>query len=514
METLHALPEVHVELDGVPLADADARAVGRVEVVRSLSLPAQCEVVLRDPAGPLGRGEQVPVGARFRLGVGANGDTLFLGQVTAANVHYGPSLEREVRLRGYDALHLLRQHQPVRNHVEVTPADLARELAGRVGLSVSAGEDGPLHHRICQFRQTDLELLSAVTAGCGLYFQLEGEELRLFPLSGTGRAVALALGEDLLELDAEVNADPACQKVAALGWDPWRAVPHSGRADHARAARPPHPAARPDRFGASGERTLTGTLVQSDRQTDSLAQAQLDRCRSRETQAHGVCLGDTRLGPGVPVELTGTGESLAGRYVVASVRHTLDRERGFLTEFDTALPSPGSAGERADAGERSDPVASLGVVRRVDDPEDLGRVQVSLPGFGDLESSWLEVLLPAAGPGKGMVALPDVDDRVLVLFPDADPAQGVVLGGMYGPAGPADEVVAGGSIDAFSLLTAGGQRLRLDDGEEAVRLENDRGSFVELTPDKVTLHAECDLEIAAPGHNIVIRGGAVDFRRG
>ena len=67
-------------------------------------------------------------------------------------------------------------------------------------------------------------------------------------------------------------------------------------------------------------------------------------------------------------------------------------------------------------------MAVPGVVKSVDDPDQLGRVQVTLPTLGDIESAWMEVLSVGAGSGKGLVALPDVDDSVLVLLIHGDPA--------------------------------------------------------------------------------------------
>jgi hypothetical protein len=47
-----------------------------------------------------------------------------------------------------------------------------------------------------------------------------------------------------------------------------------------------------------------------------------------------------------------------------------------------------------------------------------------------------------------------------------------------------------------------------------IRLENSDGSFVELSPEKVTVHAARDLQIEAPGKAIVIRGSTIDFQKG
>ncbi|HYE99996.1 MAG TPA: type IV secretion protein Rhs, partial [Planctomycetota bacterium] len=64
-----------------------------------------------------------------------------------------------------------------------------------------------------------------------------------------------------------------------------------------------------------------------------------------------------------------------------------------------------------------------------------------------------------------------------------------------------------------TFVTPGGQRLRLDDHANAVRLENRDGSYVELGPERATVHAATDLCLEAPGRAVTIRGRTVDFRR-
>jgi phage baseplate assembly protein gpV len=151
------------------------------------------------------------------------------------------------------------------------------------------------------------------------------------------------------------------------------------------------------------------------------------------------------------------------------------------------------------------------VVTSADDPDGLGRVKVTLPGYGDVESDWREVLVPGAGAGKGMVALPDVDDKVLVLLPNGDPAAAIVLGGLYGADRPIDAGIDGGAVKRWSVLTPGGQRVILDDTLGRVVVANRDGSSVVLAPDKVTVHAACDLVIQAPGKTMTLRANKIDL---
>jgi phage baseplate assembly protein gpV len=109
---------------------------------------------------------------------------------------------------------------------------------------------------------------------------------------------------------------------------------------------------------------------------------------------------------------------------------------------------------------------------------------------------------------------PDVGDLVLVLCPHADPARGIVLGGLYGMDAHPDPGVEDGAVKRFTLRTPGGQVLKLDDTGQIIRFDNSDGSFVELAPGTVKLHSNVDLEIEAPGQAVVIRGSTIDFQQG
>jgi phage baseplate assembly protein gpV len=241
-----------------------------------------------------------------------------------------------------------------------------------------------------------------------------------------------------------------------------------------------------------------------DDHMDGLAQAELDRRSAREVTLWAVTEGDPRLRPGTPMEVSGIDGSIAGRYVLTSVTHTVDPQRGFLSEISTVPPPPHRP-------RRQGVVATVGEVTDVDDPDGLGRVKVKLPTYNDVETDWMGVVIGGAGSGKGLIALPDVGDEVLVLFAHGDPGQGMVLGGLYGLTAPPDPGVEGGAIRRYTFVTPGGQRIRLDDDKELIRVEDSTGNSVELSPSGVTIHAAVPFTIDASGQPIVIKGKTVDF---
>ena len=505
MSPITALPQATLTADGAPLPAEALAPLSSVRVQQRLSLPTLCELVFSDPPGPLDIAAQLPLGAQLRVGIAGYPDALFVGEVTAVEYLYGAGRGNEVHIRAYDRLHRLRKRQAVRAHVQVNVRDLARDLAGDLGLSVEAADAGPVWPRLIQHRQSDLELLTEVAEQCGLYLSLRDEVLHLLTLEGIGASIPLALGRSLWEAHFEATGEAAWTSVTASGWNPLRVEAYTGRASAPRVGRQVEAENWPNRVGGD-ERTLPHEAAGDTRHAEAIAQGELDRRVAYGVTFWGVAQGDPLLRPGTRVDVEGVDSSMAGQYVLTAVTHTLDRERGFVSELSTTPPAPTQREPGA--------FVAYGVVTRVDDPDRLGRIQVSLPTYNNVETGWMHVVSPGAGPHKGLMALPDVGDQVLVLLSHGDPGQGVVLGGLYGMQGPEDSGVEGQAVRRYLFHTPGGQRVRLDDVRQTIRLENSDGSYVELTPDKVRIHAARDLEIEAPGRSIVIRGQAIDFQRG
>ncbi len=520
MNSIATIPKLSIEMDGVPIPAEDARTLAEVRVHQSLSLPTVCELIFHEPGSTLFDDASLLPGTSLQIRVEGFLENLFAGEVTAVTYEYGPSRERRVLIRGYDCLHRLRKRQPVGAHVQVNLNELAQTLVMDLGLRVEAVDSGPLRQNIIQYNQSDFDLMAEVAEKCGLYFVLRNNVLHLITLEGIGNQVSLVLGSSLLEARIEVNTDSICHSVETSGWDPHRVESVSGRADRARVNRQIAVHLASHRVGGSGQRTIVDAVVQDDRQADGIAQAELDRRVAREVVLWGIAEGDPRLQPGTPLGVSGVAESLAGRYVLTTVKHILDHNRGYICEIDTSPPQPRPRPSMAGS--------TLGVVSQVDDPDGMGRVRVVLPNYGGVETSWLPVVVPGAGPDKGLIALPDIEDRVLVLLLNADPDQAVVLGGLYGVNRPPDAGLADGIVRRYTFTTPGAQRIRLDDQTESIEIKNSNGDFIrlapeevrlgdnfgsliELTPGRCRIHAATDLEIGAPGKKVTISGKAIDF---
>jgi phage baseplate assembly protein V len=389
--------------------------------------------------------------------------------------------------------------------VDVTAVSVARDLAADCGLEVQTEHEGPSWPRVIQHNRSDLEVLQHLLQRAGLYFSVRQQVMHVMTLEGVGPAVELSFGEQLIEARMEINADSICQTVEACGWDPLGADRHYASASEPRVGRNVAASATSEATGGHGERTLAGGEFLNADHALALAQAELDRRVGRLVTLWAVATGEPRLRPGAWVDITTPARDLAGRYVVTEATHTLDEQRGFVSEISTAVPTPPRHAEVLRT--------TLGVVADVADPAGLGRVRVAMPAIGDLETDWIEVLMPAAGPAKGFITMPAPGDRVLVLLGGPEASQAIVLGGMYGDTPPPDPGIDGDRVVRYTLVTPSGQRVMLADDTHTLRLEDGNGNQVELSPQAVRIDAVVDVEMSAPGRRLLFRGAAIDFEK-
>jgi phage protein D/phage baseplate assembly protein gpV len=506
MKAATAMGRLEVELSGAPLDEAEAARLSAVTVRQRLSMPAQLELLFQGADADLAGNAAVLVGLSAAVRGDPDRATLFQGDVTAVEFGYGPDGGLDIRVRAYDALHRLRKRQSVRGFTGLDAGDLARQLAGAIGLSVVARDSGNRRAQLVQWRQSDLGLLTEATAAAGLYFVATPDSLELFSLSGgNGASVDLRLGDELFEAGFEINGDDAVDSVEAVGWDPTTGRRFKESAASARSKRTAGARVPISDLGGEPKRTLANLVARDADDVRATAQGGLDRAVASQVVLRGVAAGHAGIRPGATVSVDRVAPAFAGDYQVTEATHAIDAERGYLTSFSTAPPAmlDGPAGA----------VVAPGIVERVDDPKGQGRVAVSLPTLPSVETEWMRVLLPAVGEKAGLVALPNKGDEVLVLFPGGDPAAGIVLGGLFaGGEGP-DFGVVDGKVKRYSWRTRQGQRIELDEAKRRIRLVIPNGSAITLGHGQVSIHSATDLEIAAPGKRIVIKASAVDFQR-
>ena len=190
-----------------------------------------------------------------------------------------------------------------------------------------------------------------------------------------------------------------------------------------------------------------------------------------------------------------------------------------------------------------------GLVVDNDDPEQLGRLKVSVPSLlGDqVVTGWAVPCVPyGGGDNRGMLFVPEPDDGVWIEFEEGDlefpiwvgtfwskpggevetpkpnDPNGVEEGAVQGP--PTRKIIktlkghtlqfedADGDEMVLLVEAVNGRFIRMD--KDALRIDDGAGSSIEITAHAFTITSAVPLTIDASGQPIVLIGDTIDMNKG
>jgi uncharacterized protein involved in type VI secretion and phage assembly len=139
------------------------------------------------------------------------------------------------------------------------------------------------------------------------------------------------------------------------------------------------------------------------------------------------------------------------------------------------------------------------VVKGLQDPEGMGRLQVQLPRLpGETRTFWASVAAPMAGNGRGFFFQPEKDDEVLVAFEEGNPHHPYIIGFMWNGVDKPPE----SDLQNRVIVTPGGHTIRFEDKDGARKIVIRSSTKHEITLDdapgagKIELRSAGGLKIA------------------
>lgn len=495
-------PNFTFRMDGSAASEQFMAALSGWRVAQKLSTPSVCELHFDDPAFAA---ENAPkLGSSIKLEDIGRGN-IFDGEIATLHWEKCANGARRLIVRATDKLENLRRGQVAVSRSSGSLSAMVESFAREAGATVSYhGDDFELPLMI-QWGANNLEWLANISAVYGRYFYLDGSVLKVMSLEGDGAAVECSVDDKLFEITLVSNATGLRTEATATGWNPLTAESVSAQAMDFTLDIEREWENAPEALKDVARDIVGGATPLDDGASAAVAIADLERAAKHAHSVSGLCEGDPQFKPGSRMKVLDASGAMSGEFVLTEVHHIYAAESGYVCEFSSRPPQ--------DPRKISPPPISLGVVSDTNDPQNAGRMRVKLPAFNDLETDWLFVCSAGAGEGKGMVVQPEVDDRVIIAFASDNPAQGVVLGGVYGATAMHDGDVGEARPRPYSLRTSDGQSVRLDDQAGSVRLASRGGAFA-LDPKGVLLHADADMRIEAPGRRIVIVADKIDFEQG
>jgi phage baseplate assembly protein gpV len=465
-----------ISVDSANLTEPWYHALIELRVERGLRSAGRALLRFRDDGLVLASTSKMALGAPVDLGASRPGaqvdDVLLKGVITGVSLEQDMRGAPELVVTVHDRAYSLGRGAPAPvAHLQTTASTLVSGIAGRHGLTASSKAtsvnlDYLLHH------ESDLELLDRLADQHGYDWWVDGRTLHFKPVTDSGApGVTVELGSDLVQFTVRASGLHP-DKVTVTGWDP------KTKSEFTSTATAGQVTGKPDAdlfmkhvepkalLNASSVRQTATPSVTSQAEADALAEALRDDVVHASLTASGRVLFGSRLVPGTPLTVKGP-RQVAGTYVVTSVEHVF--RDGFTTRFTAGDRRPSSLVETLRRG----PTASRGVsglvvglVTNLKDPDSKGKVKVKYVGrAGDQESHWARVLSLGAGPDRGLVVQPEVDDEVLLGFEGGDLRRPVVLGGLFSGTATVPDVGIAESVRARSLTSRLGHKVELSDGE-------------------------------------------------
>jgi uncharacterized protein involved in type VI secretion and phage assembly len=145
----------------------------------------------------------------------------------------------------------------------------------------------------------------------------------------------------------------------------------------------------------------------------------------------------------------------------------------------------------------------IGKVTNVQDPENLGRIEVTYPWLSESNRSrWASVASIMAGPERGAFFMPEIDDEVLITFEHGDWDHPYVIGFLWNEV----QRPPSATVHQRVVCSVNGQRIRILDPEPtgdgntgAIVIEDGNGNKISMTNSVMRISCRGQLEINATG---------------
>ncbi len=483
--------------------------------------------------------------------------TIIIGEITAIEPYFSADGVATLQIRGYDRSHRLTRGKKTRTYGDANPKGsgitedkivqtIVQETAGITGSTIdTSGLSKVKSHYVMQYNQSDLEFLWS--RACLLGYQVYVEDKKLYFQKAdahrgqeSDKPANLAWPLNLSSFEPRLTLMHQVEKAVVKGWNPEAKEPIEGIADTDSSKTIPQiglnkkgSALAKEAFrGSTAEEVVVDHPVLTLNQAKAMAAARFAEAESEFIHADGECRqGDPRLIAGRLVTIEGVGQKFSGDYYVTEARHVYAKG-SYQVTFSVTGRTPNTLSYllHGDNGHHRENIYGVvtAKVTSLEDPEELGRVQVMFPWLprykdADLASNWARVATPMAGKERGFFFLPEVDDEVLVVFEHSDVNYPYIVGMLWNntdkpPAGTkgilADDKK---KVNQRVLRSRSGHVIVLDDteGEEQIIIQDMTGKnqiVINSKENTMTINVEKDLIIQAKGDTTIEAQGNMTLK--
>lgn len=520
----------------------DENRVFSIEVEKAINRIAKAKITLRDGEPDTGTFKAsssstfVP-GGKITIEAGYDNQNqpifkgIITGQTIKVNDEIGSGLVVECR---DEAVKMIVGRKSLTYSQKKDSAVIESIISNYSGIKASVTPTEIEWPELVQYYATDWDFVLSRAEVNGLIVIVNNGEVDVIkPGADTSSVLIITYGDNLMGLDADLNAITQLKEAKATGWDYKTQELSSGSAlnDH----KGPGNLSSEELAGVIGlsayDLQTTAPLNESDLMNWSKGQL----IKSEYAKIRGTLKfqGSALVNPGKYVTLKGCGDRFNGNHLIDGVYHNIS-DGNWITDITVGL-SPIWFTQEPDV--MSPPAAGLlpgvqglfnGTVKQIyEDPDEQYRVLVDVPLFDKNGAGlWARLTNFYATSGAGSFFFPEIGDEVVLGFLNEDPRYPIILGSLYSSTKhkPYDglEPNEKNSIKAIvsksgiaiefndetkvlSLTTPEKNTLVLSDEDKQIMLKDQNGNSIELSESGITIKSEKSITIEAD-ESIDIKG--------
>lgn len=273
---------------------------------------------------------------------------MLTGTIEELRPTFPASGQPTLAISGFNLLYDLRNVQQTDHYREMTDSQIAKRIAGRLGVEIETKElaNETEYEHLFQDNKFDIIFLleRARRIGYDLYVKEQesqngaGEQPTLVFGPSTERAVAyeLTYGQSLIQFTPTLSAADQVSEVIVRGWDTRKKKKIEKTANRRELKTKEVGSAD----GSSGieqafkqrKEIIVDKSVESEAEAKELAIETLQRIAKEQMTGSGSTVGLPDLRTGSVIEIGGVGTRFSGRYFVTSTTHTIG-DSGYTTQF-------------------------------------------------------------------------------------------------------------------------------------------------------------------------------------
>ena len=275
-----------------------------------------------------------------KLGYSRKFTKMIKGEIVKIDYDFNTGEQTTISLIGFDKSFRLSRTKFSRSFLKMKDSDIARKIAGEMGLKADITSTKQVHEYIFQNNQSNLNFLKL--RGKRLDFEVEIEEDTLIFKEARhtkkDETVVLKWDKNLMEFHPKIDITKVVDEVIITGWDPKtkKLVKGKAKAGDESNSFGSNGGAKTvvSKYGSSSSKTFkVDSPITTQEEANTMAKSKLNKLNMNYISGDGVCIGEPNIRAGRNITINGVGNRVSGEYYIISAEHIFNKN-GYKTYFD------------------------------------------------------------------------------------------------------------------------------------------------------------------------------------